>query len=104
MSIWWILLGGMAVTYLTRLSFIALVPQGWQPEAFKRGLRFVAPAVLSALILPQLLVSEAHLTLSPANPRLIAAALAAVVGWRTRNTWLTIATGMVCLWLIYAVT
>jgi branched-subunit amino acid transport protein len=102
MSIWWIILGGMAVTYLTRLSFIALVPHAWLPDGFKKGLRFVAPAVLGALILPQLLLADGGLVLPPANPRLIAASLAALVGWRTRNAWLTIATGILCLWLLVA--
>ncbi len=34
------------------------------------------------------------------NPRTIAAALAAIVAWRFRNTWLTLLVGMIALWIL----
>lgn len=98
--LWGIILGGMIVTYLTRLSFIALIPQERVPTLFKRSLRYVPPSVLAALILPELLRHGGSLDLSMNNPRLIAGVLAALVAWRTRNTWLTIAVGMISLWLL----
>lgn len=97
----WILLGGMAVTYGLRLSFL-LVPHPERfPALFRRGLRLVAPAALAAILTPQVLAPD------PAPPgagasRPAAILLAAIVGWRTRNTWLAIGSGMVLLWLLQA--
>jgi branched-subunit amino acid transport protein len=36
--------------------------------------------------------------LHPGNGRLVAGAIAALVAWRTRNVFLTIAVGMAALW------
>ncbi len=92
-----LLLAGL-LTYATRLSFIALAGR-WQPPVwFLRALRFVPPAVLSAIILPEMLVRDGQPFLSPANPRLWAGLLAMLIAWRTRNTLLTILAGMLALY------
>jgi branched-subunit amino acid transport protein len=101
-DIWTIILGGMVATFLTRLSFILLLPQSWLSEPFERVLRFVPPAVLSAIILPELLVPAGSLDLSLQNHRLLAGALAALAAWRLQNTWITIGVGMLALWLLSA--
>lgn len=98
--LWTIILGGLLVTYLARLSFILLVPLERFPERFRRGLRFVPPAVLAALITPELLRPGGVWDFSLGNERLLAGIVAMVVAWRTKNTWLTIAIGMLCLWLL----
>ncbi|NIN96118.1 MAG: AzlD domain-containing protein, partial [Anaerolineae bacterium] len=72
------------------------------PQAMQRSLTYVAPAVLAALVLPELVLTSGDFHLSAFNSRLVAGALAAVVGWRSRNTWLTIASGMIALWLLSA--
>jgi branched-subunit amino acid transport protein len=97
-EIWLIIVLGGLATYLTRMSFIVLIPPDRLPEALRRALRFVPAAVLSALILPDLLLREGALSINLANHRLLAGIIAAVVAWRTRNTWLTIGAGMLALW------
>ena len=99
-ALWIILLGGMLVTYALRLSFIALIPLQWLPSILHRSLRFVPPAILAALITPELLRPQGPLDLSLQNHRLLAGGIAALVAWRFRNTWLTIAAGMIALWLL----
>jgi branched-subunit amino acid transport protein len=98
--LWTIILGGLVVTYLIRLSFILLIPLDRFPERFRRGLRFVPPAVLAALITPELLRPGGAWDLSLGNGRLLAGLAAILVAWRTKNTWLTILVGMVVLWLL----
>lgn len=100
MSEFWlmILLAG-GLTYAIRLSFIALHGRWQAPEWFVRALRYVPPAVLSAIILPELLVAEGQMFLSPLNPRLLAGAIAILIAWRSRNVFLTIAGGMLSLYL-----
>ena len=97
MSVWLVLIAGGILTYATRLSFIALLGRYEPPLLVRRGLRFVPPAVLSAIIFQQLLVREGDLMLTFANTRLLAGVLAALVAWRTRSPLLTIAAGMAAL-------
>jgi branched-subunit amino acid transport protein len=65
-------------------------------------MRLVAPAVLSAIVVPQVFVLDSG-QIQFFGPRPAAAAIAAVIGWRTRNTWLAIGGGMVSLWILQAV-
>ena len=90
------------VTFGIRLSFVALLGKVELPPVLTRALRFVPPAVLSAIILPEVLVRDGAVDLHPANPRLVAGVLAALVAWRTRNVVLTIAVGMAALWTAQA--
>lgn len=86
------------LTFGIRLSFIALLGKVELPPVLTRALRFVPPAVLSAIILPEVLVRDGALDLHPGNVRIVAGVLAAAVAWRTRNVVLTIAVGMAVLW------
>jgi branched-subunit amino acid transport protein len=99
-DLWVIIIGGMVVTYLIRLSFIYFIPPDRMPDLFRRGLRFVPPAVLAALITPDLLLPDGYLDVSLGNQRLIAAVVAALIGWRTRNIWLTIVSGLITFGLL----
>ena len=94
------ILGGLVCTYLTRLSFILLIPADRVPRVLGRGLKYIPPAVLSAILLPELVIRDGSLDLALSNHRLIAGVFAALVAWRLRNTWLTIATGLIALWLL----
>jgi branched-subunit amino acid transport protein len=97
-----IILGMGVVTYAIRLSLVALLGRIEVPPLVRRALRFVPPAVLSALILPELLLPGGALDLSLGNVRLLAGTLAALVAWRSRNALLAIALGMVALWVLRA--
>lgn len=90
------------LTFGIRLSFIALLGHVALPPVLTRALRFVPPAVLSAIVLPELVLRDGALDLDLANARLVAGALAALVAWRTRNVVLTIAVGMAALWTVQA--
>jgi branched-subunit amino acid transport protein len=97
----WAVITGMAlITYGLRLSVIALLGRLRMPRIALQALRFVPPAVLSAIILPEVLRPGGTLNLSLGNARLPAALLAAVVAWRTRSVLLTIGAGMAALWLL----
>jgi len=98
-ALWLTLIGMGLVTYAIRLSFILLWGKVAVPAVAQRALRFVPPAVLSAIIFPEILRHTGDWNLSPANPRLLAALMAALVAWRTRNPLLTIAAGMAVLFL-----
>lgn len=99
-KIWLTLMIAGILTYMTRLSFIALLDRWQLPPVVMRALRFVPPAVLSAIIFPELFIRSGSFDLSLNNLRLIAGIVAALVGWKTRNILLTIAAGMAALYLL----
>ncbi len=103
MNVWLLLIGMGLVTYAIRLSLIVLIGRVDVPPIIQRALRFVPPAVLSAIIFPELLRPGGTLDLSFGNVRLLAGVLAALVAWRTKNVLLTIGVGMVALWVLQVV-
>ncbi|MBN1202795.1 MAG: AzlD domain-containing protein [Anaerolineae bacterium] len=100
----WLVIGGMVVvTYSVRLSVIALLGEGELPDSINRALRYVPPAALTAIIFPELFIPDGTFDLSLGNVRLLAGLAAAVVAWYTRRTLLSIAAGMVLLWVLQGV-
>lgn len=97
MNIWLILFVTGLITYGIRLSLIVLYGKQDMPVRLQAALRYVPPAVLSAIIFPEVMLPGGSLDLSPANLRLLAGGLAALVAWRTKNVFLTIVVGMVTL-------
>lgn len=97
MRIWsiWIALG--LLTFLTRLSFIAIFDKVEPPRTLRRALRFVPIAVLSAIIAPEILIRNGAMLTDPLDSKLIAGVLASLVAYFTKNTLLTILVGMVVL-------
>ncbi|HEY5271437.1 MAG TPA: AzlD domain-containing protein [Anaerolineales bacterium] len=102
MSLWLVILLAGMLTFAIRFSFILLLDRIKVPSWFRRGLRFVPMAVLSAIILPELATHNAALDLSLRNPQLYAGALAILVAWRTKNVLLTILAGMAALLVFQA--
>jgi len=102
-ALWLTLLGMGLITYGIRLSMILLLGRVRISEDWQRALRLVPPAVLSAIIFPELLRPAGSLDISLGNARLLAGIIAAVVAWRTKNALLTIGVGMAALWVLQAV-
>ena len=86
-------------TFLTRVSFIVFSEKIKLRSTAQRALRFVPIAVLSAIIIPELLQSG-DLRIPFLNPRIIAGTLAAIIAWKTKNILITIITGMFSLFLL----
>ena len=75
----WLLLACMGlITYAIRAVPILLMERITLPPLVLRGLRYVPPAVLSAVVLPELVRTNGALNISLGNPRLLAGLLAAV--------------------------
>jgi len=99
MQMWLTVVAMGIVTYLIRLSFIVAWGRLTLPSLARQALRYVPTAVLSAIIVPEILrPGGTPLDISFHNRRLIAGAVAAVIAWRTRNIMLTIVVGMGVLW------
>lgn len=99
-SLWLLFLLTGLGTLLQRLSFIFLIGKVGMPEWLRRALRFVPAAALAALVFPALTHPAGTLDLSLGNVRLLAGLVGALVAWRTRNVLLTLAAGMLALWVL----
>ncbi|MFL7870815.1 MAG: AzlD domain-containing protein [Anaerolineales bacterium] len=100
MNVWLIFLLGGLLTFGMRYSFIYLLGRFELPDTVRRALRFVPPAVLSAIVLPELLIRSGQMDVSLTNFRLLAGVVAILVAWRTKNTLLTILAGMLALLIL----
>lgn len=103
MNLWLVVIGMGLVTVAIRLSMILLSGRVKIPAIVQQGLKYVPPAVLSAIIVPEMLRPGGVLDVSFSNDRLLAGLVAMLVAWRTKNVLLTIGLGMVVLWVLQSV-
>jgi branched chain amino acid efflux pump len=100
MNIWLVMLLGGLLTFGMRFSLIYLFGRFEVPGTIRRALHYVPPAVLSAIVFPELLMPNGNLNLSLDNTRLLAGLIAILVAWFTKNTLITIIAGMLALFLL----
>lgn len=100
MNIWLVMLLGGLITFAMRFSLIYLFGRFEVPETMRKALHYVPPAVLSAIIFPELFLHDGTLNVSLENTRLLAGLIAIIVAWFSRNTLVTILVGMAALFLL----
>ena len=99
--IWLVMIASGLLTFAARFSMIGLFQDRELPQIIKQILTYVAPSVLAAIIIPDVLhIDGAVMVLD--NPKIPAFLLAMVAAALTRNVLVTISTGMVALWVITA--
>jgi branched-subunit amino acid transport protein len=96
--------GMMAVTFGVRYPVLALVSKISLPRSVLDALKFIPPAVLTAIIVPAVLMPNGTLDVAYTNAYLVAAVASALLAWRTKNLLLTIVMGMLIFlgwrWLV----
>ncbi len=100
MITWFTIIGMGLITYAIRLTPILLLERFELSPALRQALKFVPVAVLTAIIVPELVMPGGAVDVSLGNGRLLAGLLAILVAWRTKNVLWTIAVGMAALWLL----
>ena len=101
MKLWLVVLAAALGTYALRVSFVTLFGRVDDvPPRVKRVLAFVPPAVLAALVLPELVLYGDGLSVSLSNDRLIAGLIAAGVAWKTEDMLATVVVGMLALYAL----
>lgn len=89
------IIAGMAlVTFATRFSCVALLQQTGMPLWLERWLKHIPTAILTALILPALVLPDGRLDLSWHNHYLLAGFAAALAAYKSRNIVATLVLGM----------
>ncbi len=95
-----LLLTGMGlVTYLPRWLPLHYLSRRALPEWFIQWLELIPAAILSALLLPALVLEGSPRHLDVLRPELWVALPTLVFAWRTRSLGGTVVVGMLLFWL-----
>ena len=89
-----VIAGLAGVTVLTRCFFFMSDKPWHLPGWAQRGLQYALIAALSAVVIPEIVMSQGQLIGTWQDARLFAAAAGTVVYFRTKNVLLTIVLGM----------
>ncbi|WP_407313641.1 AzlD domain-containing protein [Desulfosporosinus sp. SB140] len=96
----YIIIGMSVVTYFTRFGALALFRFTGVPTWLNRWLKYVPVAILTALIVPSLLLPKGYLDISLNNHYLIAGIAAAFVAYKSRNIIATLGLGMSIMFIL----
>ena len=99
--IWLVMIVGGIFTFGTRFVMLS----GWVAHGLPRwlidALAFVPIAVLTAILLPAVLIDPAtQQIIVIGNKRIVAAVVATIIALLTRNVIATISSGLATLWLV----
>ena len=89
-------------TLLMRASLVALLANVTLSQRVEQALSLVAPAVIAGLVAQTLFLEDGDFR--PLGTWYLAAAVAALVAWRTRSFGWTLIAGMGSVWLLQALT
>lgn len=98
----WVIIGMALVTYIPRVLPLVILSRREIPPGLRCWLQFVPVSVLSALLVPGLLVQNGQLALQLNNHYLLAAIPSFLVAVKYRNIFLTVFCGIVSLMVIRA--
>lgn len=96
LKVWLAVAGMAAAAFFFRAVFFMVHERVRLAPWIMRALDYVPPAVLAALVLPEL-ISFGPEAAFP-DVRLLAGAVASAAAWFTHNLLLTLAVGMLALW------
>lgn len=97
-----IIFGMAAVTFATRFGAQLFFRGAGIPPWIQRWLKHVPTGILTALIVPALVIPRGQLDLTWHNPYLLAGLVAALAAWRFRNVPLTMGIGMAAILILRA--
>jgi len=92
-----IIMGMAAVTFFTRFASAVLFRQTGVPVWFERWMKHVPTGILTALIVPALLLPKGYLDISIHNHYLLAGLVATVATCLFRNAIVTMSLGLVVM-------
>ena len=89
------------ITFSTRFSMFNKSIAKKMPAWIETPLHYVPTALLTAIIVPEVLINEGTINFSIfENLRIMAACFAVFIALISRNVIATIASGLICLWLL----
>ena len=100
MSDWALIIYCGIVTYLTRFSMIAILKKEMFNNRVREVLSYVPSAIFPAIIFPAIFLDESGVFQFEDNPKILAAAIAMIIGILSRNIIATIISGLTSYWFL----
>ena len=100
MNDWILIIYCGIITYLTRFSMIAVLKKEMFNDRIREILSFVPSAIFPAIIFPAIFLDNFGQFQFEDNPKILAAAIAVIVGVLSRNIIATIFSGLASYWFL----
>ena len=100
MSDWALIVYCGLITYLTRFSMIAILKKEMFNNRVREVLSYVPSAIFPAIIFPAIFLDDLGTFQFEDNPKILAAAIAMIIGILSRNIIATIISGLTSYWFI----
>ena len=97
---WFTIIIAGILTYFTRMTMIALIDRDMLGDKIKAVLEYVPSAVFPAIIFPAIFINDYGSFIEMNDPKIIAAIIAIIVGYFSRNVIATILSGLISYWII----
>ena len=88
------------LTYLTRMTMIALISRDMLGEKIKAVLEYVPSAVFPVIIFPGIFINDFGTFIEMNDPKIFGALIAVIVGYFSKNIIATISAGLVSYWFL----
>ena len=100
MSDWFLIIYCGFITFLTRFSMIALLKKEMFNDRIREVLSYVPSAIFPAIIFPAIFLDDLGVFQFEDNPKILAAAIAMIIGILSRNIIATIISGLASYWFL----
>ena len=100
MNDWELIIYCGIITYLTRFSMIAILKKEMFNDRIREVLSYVPSAIFPAIIFPAIFLDDLGNFQFEDNPKILAAAIAMIIGIMSRNIIATIFSGLASYWLL----
>ena len=100
MSDWALIIYCGIITYLTRFSMIAILKKEMFNNRVREVLSYVPSAIFPAIIFPAIFLDELGVFQFEDNPKILAAAIAMIIGILSRNIIATIFSALASYWFL----
>ena len=100
MSDWLLIIYCGLITYFTRFSMIAILKKEMFNNRVREVLAYVPSAIFPAIIFPAIFLDDSGVFQFEDNPKILAAAIAMIIGILSRNIIATIISGLASYWFL----
>ena len=100
MSDWALIIYCGIITYLTRFSMIAILKKEMFNNRVREVLSYVPSAIFPAIIFPAIFLDDLGIFQFEDNPKILATAIAMIIGILSRNIVATIFSGLASYWFL----
>jgi len=97
---WFTIIIAGILTYLMRMTMIALIDRDMLGDKVKAVLEYVPSAVFPAIIFPAIFINDYGSFVEINDPKIFGAIVAVIVGYFSKNIIATILSGLISYWFL----